>query len=299
MNTRANFARQALEMEMIRLRHWQHIMNEDLKKKLFTVPIHVAFGSEAIAVAVSNIMTSDDQLALTHRNMAYNLARAGALKPVYEEYKLSGSGVSGGRMGSMNMVNPARGIVYSSSTLGNNFSVACGLALAKRAKREPGVVIVTTGDGAMEEGGFYEALVFAKSQRLKLMIVVENNNHSMSSTIEQRRCDIAIEKMCEAVNVRYKLLATNDVFEYVPVLSALRTHVDEQATPLCVEAKLALMNQHAGPTPGWPADPMNVDIKNGMVVRDSVDDPLHVLKQTIGAAEFDKLAAQVSSQKWN
>lgn len=286
-------------MEMIRLRYWQHIMNEDLKKKLFRIPIHVAFGSEAIAVSVSNIMTGEDQLVLTHRNMAYNLARAGALKPVYEEYKLSQAGVSHGRMGSMNMVNPARGVVYSSSVLGNNLSVACGLALAKRAKGDPGVVIVTTGDGGIEEGGFYEALVFAKSQRLRLMIIVENNNHSMSSTIDQRRCSIAIDRMCQAVNIGYKFLSSNDVFEYVPALSRLRAETDEQASPVCVEAKLTLMNQHAGPTPGWPTDPMNVDIKNGLVVRDAAEDPLYVLRETMGEQAFQEMVAQVASEKWN
>jgi len=299
MNTRETIARQALELEMIRLRHWQHIMNEDLKKKLFQIPIHVAFGSEAIAVSVSNVMTGNDQLVLTHRNMAYNLARAGALKPVYEEYKLSQAGVSRGRMGSMNMVNPARGVVYSSSILGNNLSVACGLALAKRVNGDPGVVIVTTGDGAMEEGGFYEALVFAKSQRLKLMIIVENNNHSMSSTIEQRRCNIAIDRMCQAVDVRYTFLSSNDVFEYVLALSQFRAETVEQARPVCVEARLALMNQHAGPTPGWPTDPMNVDIKNGLVVREASEDPLYVLRETMGEHAFRDVADQVASERWN
>ena len=288
-----------LEMEMIRLRYWQHIVNEDLKKKVvFNIPIHVALGSEAIAVAVSNMMQADDQLVLTHRNMAYNLARTGALKPIYDEYKLSPDGIAQGRLGSMNLVNRKRGIVYSSSILGNDFSVGCGLALAKQVQRDAGIVIITTGDGAMEEGGFYEALVLAKSQHLKVLFIVENNNHSMSSTIEQRRCEIKVDKICAAVNLEYQSLTSNDVFEYATALAGLRATIDATSTPACVEVKLTLMNQHAGPTPGWATDPMNVDLSNGLVVRDATQDPIYVLRETMGAEAFDAVAAEVRSKSW-
>ncbi|MBI3632692.1 MAG: hypothetical protein HY226_00190 [Candidatus Vogelbacteria bacterium] len=290
---------QDLGIKMIRLRYWQHIMNEDLKKKAFTIPIHVALGSEAIAIAIDNMMERHDQLVLTHRNMAYNLARVGSLKPVYDEYKLSLDGLAAGKLGSMNLANPSHGIVYSSSILGNNLSVACGLALAKQVKRDAGIVVVTTGDGAMEEGGFYEALVLAKSQNLKLLIIVENNNHSMSSSIQQRRCPIKVDKMCEAVNIAYKNFFTNDVFEYASTLDELHTEINAQSAPICIEANLSLMNQHAGPTPGWPTDPMNVDLKNGLIVRETEQDPLYVLRKKMGEQAFEAMAAQVRSERLN
>lgn len=292
-------ATKCLETELIQLRYWQHILNEDLKKKVFKIPVHVAFGSEAIVIALHNMMARDDQMALTHRNMAYNLARAGTLKCVYDEYMQLPSGLAKGILGSMNLTNPERGIVYSSSILGNNFSVACGLAMAKQVKGDAGIVIVTTGDGAMEEGGFYEALVTAKSQNLKLLIIVENNNHSMSSTIAQRRCNIAIDKMCEAVGAGYQKLTSNDVYEYAQVFAKIRKDIDTQSAPVCVEACSSLMNQHAGPTPGWPTDPMCVDIENGLVIRSSSEDPLYVLREKMGEEEFDKAVALVTSQGWN
>lgn len=299
MNHCADQAKVSLEEEMIRLRYWQHLLNEDLKKKAFKIPVHIAFGNEAIAVAVSNMMEPLDQLALTHRNVHYNLVRAGMLKPVNDEYKLLPEGIAGGQLGSMNLTNPERGVVYSSSILGNNFSVACGLAFAKQVKEEEGIVIVTTGDGAMEEGGFYEALVLAKSQNLKVLFIVENNNHSMSSTIDQRRCPILIDKMCESVNVGYRRFSGNDVYEYASELVKLRREIDLKSTPLCVEAILSLMNQHAGPTPGWDTDPMKVDMKNGMIIRESEQDPLYVLQKTIGENEFSKLTDQITTQGWN
>ena len=287
-----------LVMEVLRLRYWQHTMNEELKKKMFKIPIHVAFGHEAIAVAVSSMMKPEDQLVLSHRNMAHNLARAGSLKPIYDEYKLLPSGVAGGKLGSMNLANPSRSVVYSSSILGNNISVACGLALGNQILQRPGIIVVLTGDGAMEEGSFYEGLVFAKSNRLRLLVIVENNNHSLASTIEDRRCPISLADMCAAVDIPFKHLSGNDVFEYLSELEMLHMSV-ERSTPVCIEVHLAMFNNHAGPTPGWPTDPKDINIENGLVVEQSPNDPVFVLQQKMTPDLFVELTSQILSEKWS
>lgn len=285
-------------IEVLRLRYWQHIMNEELKRKAFKIPIHVAIGHEAIAVAVSNLMRPEDQLVLTHRNMAYNLARARSLMPIYNEYKLLSTGIAAGKLGSMNLANPGGGVVYTSSILGNNISVACGLALGKQILQSPGMVIVLVGDGGMEEGGFHEGLVFAKSHKLKTLVIVENNNHSLASSIEERRCPIHLADMCAAVDISFRQLSGNDVFEYTSVLERLRLLI-EGSSPVCIEVSLAMFNQHAGPTPGWPTDPKNISIDNGLMVEQTSNDPVFVLRQRIGSEAFEELSKQILSEEWS
>src|ERR1043165_306000 len=135
---------QDLALAVIRIRYWQHLMNEHLKEKRFKIPIHVSIGHEALAVAISQMMGNDDQLVLTHRNMSYNLARAGDLAPLYQEYLLKSDGVAGGVLGSMNVAQPERGIVYTSSILGNNLPVAVGLAVANDVRQRCALVTVLT-----------------------------------------------------------------------------------------------------------------------------------------------------------
>jgi len=288
----------SLALDVLRLRYWQHVMNEALKRKEFKIPIHLGFGHEALASAVNRMMTDSDQLVLTHRNITYNLARAGALKPLYDEYKLEPAAMGRGKLGSMNLANRSKGIAYSSSILGNNVSVACGLALAKQVSNTDGIVTVLTGDGAMEEGQFYESLVFAASQRLRVLFLVENNDMSMSSTIEQRRCPIALNHMAAAVNIQFHSLEGNDVFQYVESLESVRKDIMDASQPVCVEARLASINQHAGPTPGWPTDPKKIAIENGLIVEETSFDPVHVIRQRIGEDAFEELAAQVLSEAW-
>jgi pyruvate dehydrogenase E1 component alpha subunit len=292
-HTETRSTRAQLAEEVVRLRYWQHLLNEDLKTRAFSVPVHLAFGHEAIAVAVTAVMTNDDQLVLSHRNVAYNLARAGELGPIRDEYLGLSTGIAGGRLGSMNLAQPQRGIAYSSSILGNNLSVACGLAIAKTLTATSGNVMVLTGDGAIEEGAFYETLVFAKTHGLRLEIVIENNDMSMASTITERRVPISVAHLCAAVDVPFTQLSGNDVFEYVEFFGRLRTQLDERSGPVCVEVIVAALNEHAGPTPGWPTDPKNIDLANGLIVQNSDADPLFVLGSRLGANSINEMSARV------
>ena len=281
--------------EVLQLRYWQHLINEDMKKRKFNIPIHVGIGHEAIAVAVSDMMEPEDQMVLSHRNMTYNLARRGSLDPIYQEYLLSPTGVANGKLGSMNLAQPDFGVMYSSSILGNSMPVANGLALGKQTLAKPGIVIVLVGDGAIEEGQFYEGLVFSKSHHLPLLVIIENNDHSMSSTIEQRRCPISIGDICMAVKIPYLQLNGNDVEEYYDVLRTVRQTVAESA-PACIEVFLKAIVNHSGPTPGWPEDPVDIRLESGLLVEQTSSDPVYVLERTIPLSIISEMTEQILAE---
>ena len=284
------------EVLVIKLRMWQMGINEELKKKRYKVPVHLGLGTEALVVAVSSIVGDNDNLLLTHRNAAYNLIRATDPMDVVREYELSRDGASFGQLGSMNLSNPESGVVYSSSILGNNISVACGFAFAQKISDGNSITVVLTGDGAMEEGAFYEGLVFAKSHDLPLALIVDNNNYSMASAISQRRCSINLELFCKSIGITYAMLVGNDVNAYVKELEKASGLVRSNSSPMVVEVQTTLLNQHAGPTPGWPTDPMQVHLSTGLVIAEDKSDPVFVLKEKYGETTFLKIESEVLSE---
>jgi pyruvate dehydrogenase E1 component alpha subunit len=195
-------------------------------------------------------------------------------------------------MGSMNLAMPDTGIAYTSSILGNNLPVAAGIAMNRTVRKQPGVVFVFTGDGAMEEGVFWETLIFSRSHRLPLVIIVENDNHSMSSTIAQRRSEISLSKVCDGVGVQYLRGAGAHLGEAKHVIQSARAAA-AAGNPACVELSLSTFNQHAGPTPGWPDDPLNISLKNGLIVADGPEDPVYNVRNALGRTEYDRLAREV------
>lgn len=287
------------ESMALKLRLWQMEINEELKKKRFKVPVHLGLGTEALVVAIASVIHSGDNLLLTHRNAAFNLVLAEDPRAVVREYDGLNDGLAFGRLGSMNLVNPKSGIVYSSSILANNISVACGCAYGQRITQSQNFTVVLTGDGAMEEGAFYEGLVFAKSHQLPLVIVVDNNDYSMASTTSERRCEIDLSLFCKSIGVNYLQLSDNDVQTYVTEFESLRGAVVSSSSPAVVEVKTTLLNQHAGPTPGWPTDPMKVDISDGLVIEEAASDPIFVLREKYGIENFSKFETELGSAKLN
>ena len=287
--------------DVLRLRYWQHLLNEMLKRKQFKIPIHLAFGHEAAAVALNRCVGPDDAICLTHRNVAYNLARLKSLDAILEHYRLVARPNLPGLMGSMNLAAERTAIAYTSSILGNNLPVATGIAMHRKLAGRTGVVFVLTGDGAMEEGAFWEALVFARSHRLGLVIIVENNNCSMSSTIDQRRTGIQLAQICDGVGIFYRRAKGAIFSDTKTAIGAARTDAAE-GNPACVELELTTFNQHAGPTPGWPEDSLRIALEDGLLVKAALEDPVYHIQQAFGRTAFQQLISQImkadSSEKY-
>jgi len=291
---------------VLRLRLSQMIVNEDYKEGKFKIPIHLAFGHEAIAVTVNNIMKVEDRIILTHRNIAYNLARLGTLKPILHEYYLKPSGIMSGKTGSMNLINPSKGIIYSSSILGNNWSVAVGVAMSQKISSSNGITIVLGGDGSIEEGSFHESLIMFKSLNLSGLIIIENNEWSMATRINERRCDIDLSKFTESFNIKYANLESKDPYQLIPQLEKLRNYSLSKKEPVCIEIPVTTLgswrmktpefpdgkyiNYHAGPAP-------TIDLKNCQtIINKTDDDPVYVLSQLFSQDEFETISNEVSEE---
>jgi pyruvate dehydrogenase E1 component alpha subunit len=277
-----------LAREVIRIRLSQLVVNERYKAGEFKVPIHLALGHEAIAAAVSAVMRDEDMLLLSHRNVAYNLARAG-LRPLLDEYLLKPTGLAGGRYGSMNLLNPARGVVYTSSILGNQFPVGVGVAMGELLlDGGRGFVTVLAGDGSIEEGSIFEAAVMARSLDLPVAFLVENNEWSMATRIDERRRAIDLEALARATGLAYERLCGNDPFAYVAALDRIRGVCLARREPVLVEVTVTTLgdwrgppsaehpdgkfiNYHAGPAP-------KIDLLEWPLLRDSAEDPVAVLR---------------------
>lgn len=292
--------------KILRLRIAQMMVNENYKDGQFKIPIHLAFGHETIAVAISEIMNENDKLILTHRNIAYNLVRLGHLRPMMDEYFLKSTGLDNARSGSMNLINPNDGIIYTSSILGNNFSVAVGVAMSQKIKQKNGITIVLGGDGSIEEGSFHESILMFKSLNLSGLLIIENNEWSMSTKISERRIHIDLEKFASSYGVKYVKLSGNNPQLYIQELQKLKEFSQRQNELVCVEVMVSTLgdwimtnndypngkfiNYHAGPAP-------TIDFKTcPALINDNNTDPIFVLASMLGLSELNKISDEVRNE---
>jgi pyruvate dehydrogenase E1 component alpha subunit len=75
----------------------------------------------------------------------------------------------------------------TSSVLAGMSSIAAGLAWALKAEGSPNKVWCFLGDGAAEQGHFYEAIMFVEGRELPCTYVVEDNDCSVDTNKRDRR----------------------------------------------------------------------------------------------------------------
>ena len=78
------------------------------------------------------------------------------------------------------------GVEFSTGALGHAFSVACGMALAAKLKKDNWKTFVILSDGELQEGSNWEAMMFANQFKLKnLTIFIDHNNLQSLTTVEE------------------------------------------------------------------------------------------------------------------
>ncbi len=68
------------------------------------------------------------------------------------------------------------GIRIASGSLGQGLSVATGIALAKKADKDPHLVYALCGDGELQEGQIWEAIMFAAHNKVDNLIITVDAN---------------------------------------------------------------------------------------------------------------------------
>lgn len=220
------------------MRKIQLNINKKMLGGQFKIPVHFAIGHEAVAACLAEAFSSSDKLLLTHRNIHFQLAFGATEEQLTNEYLLKSSGLAAGKLGSMNLMNPNAGNIYTSNILGNNLSVALGIALSLKLKKQVGVVWVITGDGAIEEGAFYEAVLIASSLKLPIVFVVENNKWSLGTSISERRTEIDLSKFADSMNIGFQSLKDNDINNYLSTMLKTREIVAVNTHPQVLEVEV-------------------------------------------------------------
>jgi TPP-dependent pyruvate/acetoin dehydrogenase alpha subunit len=273
--------KEKIHSEVLRIRKNQIFIHNEFYKSTRKIPVHFAFGHEAIAAAVASVMQRTDKLLLTHRNLHYHLALGATAPEILREYLLSDTGLNNGKLGSMNLMNAKKNVIYTSNILGNNLSVATGVALANKKKKSGSATWCVTGDGAIEEGAFYENLLISVAQELPIIFMVENNSYSLATSIKERRKPLNLKVLAKAVGCKYLYLHSNNAFDYLLKLRiAIKQNINKP-TPLIVESKIETLGSYEVTNPvrrvvNYHSGKLSIELNNGVILKQNIDDPAWV-----------------------
>lgn len=142
--------------------------------------LHPGAGQELAQVAALAALRPDDPMLYGHRGAGYWIARGLPLETILCDIAGKEGGSNRGKGGVMHVVDPSRAILGESGTLGGNFVVGAGVALAEQMQGRPTVTILFFGEGTSNRGQFHEAANFVAVKKLPCIFFCENNGWAVS-----------------------------------------------------------------------------------------------------------------------
>ena len=176
-----------------------------------------------------------DRFVLSKGHAAPALYSVLAQRGFFDPEELKTLRQPGSRLQGHPNMNLTPGVDMSTGSLGQGVSTACGMALgAKKSGRDYRVYTVL-GDGEIQEGQVWEAMMFAAHYSLdNLCVIVDNNGLQIDGAVDQVMSPYPIDKKLEAFGLFVQVIDGHDFSAMEKALAAAR---QEKGRPSAIVMK--------------------------------------------------------------
>jgi transketolase len=154
--------------------------------------------AEILAALFVGVMRPRDVFILSkgHGGLAYYAALREA--ELISSEQLESFEANGGDFPGQPSKTTENGIVFSSGSLGMGLTYACGLAIAAKRLGDDRRIYVLLGDGELNEGSNWEAVMLAKQQGLGNIVAIVDHNGMQSDGASAEILDVDLESAFRA-----------------------------------------------------------------------------------------------------
>lgn len=171
--------------------------------------VHLYNGQEAVSTGVIQSMRpGEDFVSSTYRDHVHALSAGVPAREVMAELFGKATGCSKGRGGSMHMFSAEHRLLGGYAFVAEGIPVAAGAAFQSKYRREvlkdknaDQVTACFFGDGAANNGQFFETLNMAALWKLPIIFVVENNKWAIGMAHERATSEPEIYKKASVFNM--------------------------------------------------------------------------------------------------
>jgi pyruvate dehydrogenase E1 component alpha subunit len=267
----------ALYKEMISIRAFEEEICPYIENGEIKTPCHLYIGQEAIAVGICSELSNNDLIWGNHRSHGHYLAKGGDLDKLMSEIFCKADGCSGGRGGSMHILDKEVGILGTVPIVAGTVPLAVGAALKFKLDQENYVSVSFMGDGATEEGHVIESMNMASLYQLPILFIIENNLYSSHMHMKERRKQEDLQEIGVHLGIPSFKIDGNNVREVQNTAKSCIKKIRENDGPAIIECMTYRWRGHVGAS--WDED---VGVKRKMELNEWLEkDPIQIEKENI------------------
>ena len=229
------------------IRSAEEVISENYHKGNMRCPTHLSIGQEMVPSILSCFSNENDLAVSTHRSHAHYLGKGGKLIKLFDELHGLKTGCSGGKGGSMHLTDESAGFIASTAIVGNTIPIGVGLAEAQKLSSNNFVTYIFLGDGATEEGVFYESLNYASVRNLPCIFIIENNEYSVYTPLKDRHGSLSLKKKCESFDLNYNKVENHDFLLLYKKWNEVLNSCRDNKGPAVIEVLTHRYLEHCGP----------------------------------------------------
>jgi len=173
----------ALYERMVLLRRFESVAQIACRKGETPGFLHLYIGEEAVATGVCAHLRAADWITSTHRGHGHALAKGMSPGVLMAELFGRAGGCCGGRGGTMHLYDRATGLFGTNGIVAAGIGAAVGAAISAKHRGTDGIAVAFFGDGAVNHGGFHEAVNFGAVMRAPVVFVCENNLYATATPL--------------------------------------------------------------------------------------------------------------------
>lgn len=227
--------RVALYEQMVRIRRFEERSLRAYQQGHIGGFLHLYIGQEAVAVGSVSTMGDDDHVITAYRDHGHALAVGMNMDECMAELYGKKTGCSKGKGGSMHFFAPDKNFWGGHGIVGGQTPLGLGIAYSLKFNKKIGACLCFMGDGATNQGPFYESLNLASLWNLPVVYVIENNGYSMGTAESRHSAGEPLARRGMVFDIDWSVSHGHDIYEVRHTIKEALDRAHNESRPSVLE----------------------------------------------------------------
>jgi len=283
-----------LYRKMLLVRTMEETHGKLLKEGKLQLMGHFGTGQEAVSVGITGPLRQEDILFGTHRGVGEFIGKGMSPKDIWHEYLGKKTGLCKGK-GTLHLADKKNNIPGLVSSLGADFSMAVGTALASKMRKTNQVTLYSVGEGTCNQADAHPSMCMAALWKLPVFFAVATNQFCELSYMCEHYPTQDVAPRAAGYGIPYEIVEGQDVEVVYEAAQKAIEHARSGKGPYLIEYKTFRMATHFTGDPGTYVNPKDLE-------EWAKKDPIDLCKKKLmdrgmmTAAEDQKLRGEVQAQ---